>query len=70
MGHLLCRLTYFRYTGAISEQNMDRCLWVCNDEIGGNGIAPLGAEIVGWWQNSGIGCQLISGINQWRALYV
>jgi hypothetical protein len=28
MGDLLCRLTYFRYTGAISERNMDRRLRV------------------------------------------
>ena len=31
--YLLCRLTYFQYTGAISEWNTDKCLQVCNDEI-------------------------------------
>ena len=59
MGDLLCRLTYFRYTGAISERNMDRRLRVCNDEIS---VAPLGALVVGWRRNSGIRCQLVSGI--------
>jgi hypothetical protein len=37
MGDFLCRLTYFRYTGAISERNMDRRLRVGNDEISENG---------------------------------
>ena len=50
MGDLLCRLTYFRYTGAISERNMDRRLR--------NGEMALrkwdGGEIVE--------CQLVSGI--------
>jgi hypothetical protein len=54
MGDLLCRLTYFQYTDAISERNMDRRLQVCNDEISGNGSFVVGDEIVG------------SG--QWRAL--
>ena len=50
MGDLLCRLSYFSIlvTGAILEQNIDRCLQVCNDEILVNGLAPLGALVVGW----------------------
>ena len=38
---------------------MDKCLWVCNDKISGNGIAPLGAEIVGLDANS------LVGLSQW-----
>ena len=57
MGDFLCRLTYFQYTGATLEQNMDRRLWVGNDKTGGNDSSER--------QNSGIGCQLISGSGQW-----
>ena len=46
MGDLLCRLTYFWYTGAILEQNMDRCLWVCGDEINGNAFGRFGSGMV------------------------
>jgi len=38
MGDLLCRPTYFWFTGAISERSMDRCLQVCNDKIQKDGI--------------------------------
>ena len=36
------RPTYFRHIGAILEQNMDRCLQICNDEVSEINICMLG----------------------------